>query len=270
MSTPVYTINVLHLANLGNTDASFLVNKYHPGEKIPVPTYAYLITGPGIPPMIVDTGVKESMPEIMARVDMTCEIRPEMTCKAQLAKFGYKLEDVKAVLHTHLHIDHAGNDDLFPNAKIIMPRKEIMCAVADLMDEQYPAEYITYLVEQIHVPGKVRLIDDTLEIAPGIVLEPTEGHTWGSMNIKVNTRKGLAIICGDVIYSEELQCRNNPVFEDVTAQNNYEIQSFGSRSTGNYWNLWAAKAGVVKVMTEADVVLPIHDPAVVETYGYEI
>jgi hypothetical protein len=38
----------------------------------------------------------------------------------------------------------------------------------------------------------------------------------------------------------------------------------------NYWNLWAAKAGVTKVMTEADVVLSIHDPQVVEKYGYEI
>jgi glyoxylase-like metal-dependent hydrolase (beta-lactamase superfamily II) len=270
MTKPIYKINVLHTADLGQIDASFLVNKYHPGEKKPVPTYSYLITGENIPPMLVDTGVKESMPEIMGRLGMTAEIRPDMTYESQLAKFGYTLEDIKIILHTHLHIDHSGNDDKFPNAKIIMPRKELMFAVADIMDAQYPPEYITYLVEQIHVPGKVRLIDDDLEIAPGIKLELTEGHTWGSMNIKVNTKLGLAIICGDVIYNENLQCRTNDIFPEIEAHNKWSIQGFGDRSTGNYWNLWAAKAGVTKIMTEADVILPIHDPLVVEKYGYEI
>ena len=92
-----------------------------------------------------------------------------------------------------LGVDHAGNDDYFTNAKIIMPRKELMFAVADMMDAQYPPEYITYLVEQLHVPGKMRLIDDEQELYPGILLEPTEGHTWGSMNVHVNTSRGLAI-----------------------------------------------------------------------------
>lgn len=270
MSNPIYKINVLHVADLGGIDSSFLVNKFNPGEKMSVSTYSYLITGEGIPPMLVDTGVKESMPEIMNRLGMTAEIREDMTYKSQLAKFGYKIEDIKVILHTHLHIDHAGNDDLFINAKIIMPRKELMFAVADLMNAQYPPEYITYLVEQIHISEKVRLIDNDIDIAPGIRLEITDGHTWGSINIKVNTKKGLAIIYGNVIYDETLQCRKNPVFTEIEAHNNYEIQGFGDRSTRNYWNLWAAIAAVTKIMSEADIVLPIHDPLVVKKYGYEI
>jgi glyoxylase-like metal-dependent hydrolase (beta-lactamase superfamily II) len=270
MSKPVYKINVLHIANTLKNDASFVVNKYSPGKKIKLPTYSYLITGEGIEPMLVDTGIKESMPDIMSRVGMGAEITEDMKLEAQLAKFGYKFEDIKYILHTHLHIDHAGNDDYFTNAKIIMPRKELMFSVADIMDAQYPPEYITYLVEQLHVPGKIRLIDNDLEIAPGITLEITDAHTWGSMNIKVNTKKGLAIICGDVIYDSTLQCRKNEEFPEVEAHNAWDIQGFGDRSTGNYWNLWAAKAGVVKVMTEADVLLPIHDKTVVEKYGYEI
>jgi len=218
----------------------------------------------------VDTGVKESQLDIMHRLGMTATQTPEQTYEAQLAKWGYKKEDIKVILHTHLHIDHAGNDDMFPNAKIIMPRRELMFSVADIMDAQYPPEYITYLVQQIHVPGKVRLIDNDAEIAPGIILEITDGHTWGSMNIKVNTRKGLAIICGDVIYDEIFQCRKNPMYPEIEAHNKYEIEAFGDRSTGNYWNLWAAKAAVQKVVREADVILPIHDPLVVKKYGYEI
>ena len=272
MSKPIYKINVLDIADMNN-DYSFLVNKYEPGVKKPlVPTYSYLITGEGIPPILVDTGVREDGVDYLARVGLSAYPKSEKTYESQLAKFGYKKEDIGVIIHTHLHVDHAGNDYQFPQAKIIMCRKELMFSVADMMDEQYPAEYITYLAEQLHVPGRIRLIDDVAEIAPGIVLEPTEGHTWGSLNIKVNTAKGLAICCGDVIYDEILQCHQNKVFTEITAHANHPsgIELFGDRTTGNYWNLWAAKAAVQKVMREADVVLPSHDLRVVETYGTEI
>nr|MBQ6241870.1 MBL fold metallo-hydrolase [Lachnospiraceae bacterium] len=265
---PVYKINVLHVANVINSDQSNHVLKYHQGEKCNSPTYSYLITGENIPPMLVDTGIMERFPQIMRRLGMDGVILK--TYEEALGELGYKLEDIKVILHTHLHIDHAGNDDLFPNAKIIMPRKELMFAVAGIMDEQYPAEYITYLVEQSHVPGRMRLIDCDINIAPGIRLEINEAHTWGSMNICVNTRKGLAIMCGDVIYDETLQCHENDVFLDVAEQCKNPIQGFGDRPTGNNWNNWAAKMGVVDVMSKADVVLPSHDPRVVQLYGYEI
>ena len=151
-----------------------------------------------------------------------------------------------------------------------LPQEGDDVSVADIMDAQYPPEYITYLVEQLHVPGRVRLIDDAQELYPGIFLEPTEAHSWGSMNIHVNTKQGRAILCGDVIYSEHLQCMRNDIFVEIQAHAAHDAFPFGDRSTGNYWNLWAAKAGVQKVKAEADLVLPIHDPLVVERYGYEI
>ncbi len=267
---PTHQIKVLDLGDIHGVDASFLVNKYNPGEKITVPCYAYLIVGESIPPILVDTGIKEDQLDIMARVGMTATQRPDQKLSYQLAKFGLDFDDIEVILHTHLHIDHCGNDRMFPKCKIIFPRKEMMFSVADIMDAQYPPEYITYLVEQIHVPGRVRLIDDAQELYPGIYLEPTEAHSWGSMNIHVNTKQGRAILCGDVIYSEHLQCVRNDVFVEIQAHARHDAFPFGDRSTGNYWNLWAAKAGVQKVMAEADLVLPIHDPTVVERYGHEI
>lgn len=267
---PMHQIKVMDIGDIGGVDASFLVNKYSPGKPVTAPCYAYLIIGETIPPIIVDTGIKEDQLDIMGRLGMTGTQRPDQKLSYQLAKFGLDFNDIEVILHTHLHIDHAGNDRLFTNAKIIFPRRELMFSVADLMDAQYPPEYITYLVEQIHVPGKVRLIDYPMKLFPGILLEPDEGHTWGSMNIKVNTKQGLAVICGDVIYDERLQCQENEIFPEIGKHAAHSAFPFGDRSTGNYWNLWAAKAGVQKVMAEADIVLPIHDPLVVEKYGYEI
>ena len=269
---PTYKIKVMEIAETANTDWSFTLDKYLPGKKKPKGiVYSYLIVGDNIPTIMVDTGIKEDQFEIMERLGLLeAHQKPEQKISRQLERFGLNYSDIKVILHTHLHMDHAGNDHLFPNAKIIFPRKEMMFSVAGLQGSQYPPEYITYLVTQLHIPGRVRLIDDTLELFPGIVLEPTESHTWGSMNIKVNTKKGLAIICGDVIYHETLQCHKNEVFQDVTKHSEHPAFPFGDHPTGNHWNLWAATAGVQKIMAEADVVLPIHDLLVVQKYGYEI
>ena len=59
----------------------------------------------------------------------------------QLARYGVKPKDVRYILHTHNHIDHAGQDDKFPmTTTVCMQRKELEHSVSGLMTEQYPAE----------------------------------------------------------------------------------------------------------------------------------
>ena len=125
---------------------------------------------------------------------------------AQLAKHGLSREDVRYVLHTHLHIDHAGYDDQFPmdGTTVVINRRELEYSVSGLMGEQYPAPYIKHLVDRLHHPGALRLLDlevvDYEEIIPGVRCQAAGGHTEGSMNILVDTDEGVACICGDVIY----------------------------------------------------------------------
>lgn len=270
MGKPVYKINILQVGDLEGVDASFLCHHYMPGNPKPAPVYAFLITGENISPILVDTGIAENVPNVMARLGMKDITSEEMKIGAQLKKFGYKPSDIKVLLHTHLHIDHAGNDYQFENAKLIFARKELMWATSGIMGGQYPPEYIKYQIDQLHTPGKMRLLDGEAEIVPGIVMEPTEGHTWGSMLIKVNTKNGVAVICGDVIYNIDLQTQNNDIFVDPQAQRQNDVEAFGDLPTGNNWNLWAAKAAVQKVVREADIILPSHDPVIVEKYGYEL
>ena len=57
----------------------------------------------------------------------------------QLSKHGVRMGDVRFVLHTHLHIDHAGKDDLFPmNTTVVVDRRELEYPVSGLMHPQYP------------------------------------------------------------------------------------------------------------------------------------
>lgn len=266
MNTCTYQIHILNVADLVGLDSSFLMRAYKFGEKNTTPTYSFLITGENIPPILVDTGVKEYWAEHTECFEPYHMVADIHKYDEQLAKLGYKREDIKVILHTHCHIDHAGNDDLFPNARIIINRKELMWSVAGI-DPGYPAEYITYLVEQLSVPGKLRLFDDEFELFPGIVLQPTTGHTWGSTNIKVNTAKGVAVMCGDVIYSYKGQCVENDCVPDVAGQFNSVADAFGDWPTGNCWNWWEEIKAIQKINREADIILPSHDPMVLEKYG---
>jgi glyoxylase-like metal-dependent hydrolase (beta-lactamase superfamily II) len=267
---PHYKINVLSVADVYMPYSFLLYHDFTP-EFVPVPTYMWLITGNGIPVTLVDTGVKEDTKTLTKYYPEMKGVTPpptkEKTIAYQLGKFGFKPEDIQVLLHTHLHVDHAGNDCMFPNAKMIISRKELMFSVAGI-DPGYPAEYISYIIEQLPEPGKLRLYDDDFELFPGIRLMITEGHTQGSTIISVPTSKGLAYICGDIIYNQLWQTRKHPHSKpDVEAQYNGVAEKFGDQISGNNWNIWEAKKAMAKIMREADIVLPSHDPYVMETYG---
>ena len=89
----------------------------------------------------------------MQRLGMTGWISEEQKIENQLARYGVNLTDVRYVLHTHNHIDHAGQDDRFPmTTTVCMQRKELEHSVSGLMTEQYPAEYVKHHVDRLHTP----------------------------------------------------------------------------------------------------------------------
>ena len=55
---------------------------------------------------------------------------PEEGCVNQLKKSGFSTDDVKFVLHSHLHLDHSGACGNFPKARHLVQRREIDWAFA--------------------------------------------------------------------------------------------------------------------------------------------
>src|SRR6266404_765461 len=147
-------IKLLNLIDI-ELDSSFLVLARNMGVRVKVPTFGFLILG-GDDPIMVDTGAAST--EIMHRLGMLGWISEEQVLENQLANFGLAPADVRWVLHTHLHIDHAGQDDRFPNTTtVVINRRELEHSVSGLMGEQYPAEYIKHLIDRLHTPGALRL-----------------------------------------------------------------------------------------------------------------
>jgi glyoxylase-like metal-dependent hydrolase (beta-lactamase superfamily II) len=134
-------IKILDLGDI-SLEASFLVLGHGCGTVATVPTFGYLILG-GEEPVLVDTGFRD--PEIMAKLGMTGTVTGEQGLDRQLAKHGLRKSDVRWIVHTHLHIDHAGLDHEFPldTTTVVVNRRELEYSVSGIMGEQYPADYIS-------------------------------------------------------------------------------------------------------------------------------
>ncbi|MFY9349022.1 MAG: N-acyl homoserine lactonase family protein [Sphingobium sp.] len=250
-------IKVLDLGDI-ELESSFLVHARNCGSIAKVWTFGYLILG-GEAPVLVDTGYRNL--EIMARLGMVAVQTPEQVLEQQLAMHGLKYGDIKYVAHTHLHIDHAGKDDLFPdNTTVVVNRRELEYAVSGLMGAQYPPEDIKHLIDRLHTKDALRLLDLEItggeELMPGVICVPAGAHTEGSMNILVETAEGIANICGDVIYDI-----NDQVVEPL-----YQVNASEPATTGNHGCTKREEKGAIKkVLNSCRFVLPMHDrPAVVD------
>jgi glyoxylase-like metal-dependent hydrolase (beta-lactamase superfamily II) len=251
-----YEIKLLDLMDV-DVESSFLVLAHDMGIVTRAKTWAYLLLG-GDDPILVDTGA--SSPEIMARLGMTGHTSEEQRLEWQLAKHGVGLPDVRWILHTHTHIDHAGQDDRFPEATVVMTRRELEFSASGLMGAQYPPEYVKHHIDRLHARRALRLLDLELtgpdEIFPGIVCELTGGHTEGSMNILVSTADGTACLCGDVMYDV-----HNSAVEPYHVALECEPQVTGNHALSKRHE----KAAIKKALNSGRYILTGHDyPARVE------
>ena len=250
-------IKILDLGDI-ELESSFLVLAHDCGVLIEVPVFGFLILG-GEDPIVVDTGF--SGPEIMGNVGMRGFLKGDQGMDKQLAKHGVQKSDVRWILHTHLHIDHAGKDSEFPmDTTVVINRRELEYSVSGIMGEQYPAVYIKHLVDRLHTPGALRLLDldvvDSEEIIPGVRCELAGGHTEGSMNVLVDTDEGTACICGDVIYDVV-----NQLIDPFLQVMYMDPAMTGNQGTSKRQE----KAAMRKAVNSGRFVVPVHDrPAVIE------
>lgn len=254
----------IHALNLGNIeiDSSLLVLYRNHGRWVTIPCWGYLVLGGGEGPILVDTGYRNEWSlEIMG---MKGNILDGTGLENELAKHGLRPADIRYVIHTHLHTDHAGKDDIFPiqRTTVVVNRREVEVAAA-YGTFAYQPQDIKHVIDRIYTPGSAWLLDlkysGPVEVVPGVVCDLAGGHTEGSMNVLVETGDGVACICGDVIYNLQAQ-----IIEPT-----FQLQFREPRTTGNSDLSIAQERGAVKkVLNSGRWILPMHDqPVKVDTGG---
>jgi glyoxylase-like metal-dependent hydrolase (beta-lactamase superfamily II) len=123
---------------------------------------------------------------------------------AGLARAGVAPEAVDAVIFTHLHLDHVGWNftraadgiprPTFPNARYIVHRPE--WDYWQTRDWPYLPRRVWPLAET----GQLDLVADDHEVAPGVQLLATPGHTPGHVSVLVQDGREGAVITGDAAH----------------------------------------------------------------------
>lgn len=118
-----------------------------------------------------------------------------------LAELGVAAADVTDVVLTHLHYDHAGNYDAFPNATFHLQDREMAHATGRHMGQAitrgpYECEEVVGVVREVF-GGHVKFHDGDAEIAPGISLHRIGGHAPGLQVVRVATARGPVVLASD-------------------------------------------------------------------------
>jgi glyoxylase-like metal-dependent hydrolase (beta-lactamase superfamily II) len=150
----------------------------------PFPIVAHAVTHrDGV--FLFDTGIGEGNQEVEEL--FSPERHP---IEDALAAHGIAMADVTAVANCHLHLDHSGQNGLFPERPIFVQRDE--WAMVHEPDYTVP--------EWIDIPGlSYEVIDGETEVAPGLRLIPTPGHAPGHQSLGVATSEGLVAIAGQAV-----------------------------------------------------------------------
>lgn len=111
---------------------------------------------------------------------------------AALHGVGIDERDVIAIVNSHLHFDHCGQNRVFPNVPVWVQQAEY-----DLIDT--PRFTISEWA-QIDVDRR-RTIDGDAEIADGVSIIATPGHTPGHQALVVTDAETTTVLAGQCCYT---------------------------------------------------------------------
>ena len=131
-------------------------------------------------------------------------VRQEDAIVLQLQRLGFEAGRVRAIFATHLHLDHAGGVDDFPNAEVIVSQAELKT--------YWDASSLAYRARDLARAGRIRAIalDETPSYGfPGsadplgdgrVVMLDASGHTPGSVAVALRGPRGTFVHVGDAVY----------------------------------------------------------------------
>jgi glyoxylase-like metal-dependent hydrolase (beta-lactamase superfamily II) len=183
-------------------------------------------------------------PKYEAKEQDIFAIDPEIWLLPRLRAAGVEADTITDVVLTHLHFDHAGGlthavdgrlAPALPNARICVQRREHDDARANfgVMTATYRAENFTPL-DDAH---RWQLLDGEADLAPGVRVLPTPGHTRGHQAVVLTGRERTLVYGGDVL----------PTRAHVGAAYNmaYDLFPLENRATKQRLLAWAAERGAL-------------------------
>jgi len=192
------------------------------GRKIPIAWMFYAVKA-GTETILVDTGFSDAEEAKKFGVSL-------FPYQPALAAMGVTTDSVTKIVLTHTHFDHAANASIYPNATVIVNRRE---AKSPLLAKVRADRLVTF--------------DESYQVVDGMTVRRVGGHSKGSSYVDLMLGGKRFLLAGDEAYLPENVAELIPIgaFTD---------------SAANFKFLTMAKNSGATVLT-------FHDPALVKA-GY--
>jgi metallo-beta-lactamase class B len=177
--------------------------------------------------------------------------------EANIKALGFRIADVKLIVNSHAHWDHAGGIAALQRASGAVVAASASGALSLKSGTHGADDPQFYANSPVHVPkvGKVQVVADgeTVNVGPiGITAHLTPGHTPGSTSWSWTSCEGQR--CMNVVYADSL----NPISRD----------GFNFTGKGQSPDISASfAASIAKVAAlKCDILLSAH-PSLADTFG---
>ncbi len=215
---------------------------------MPLDYYVWAIHRDDGPPIVVDTGFGAEAALRRGRTILR-------SVSQGLRDAGVDIDAVEDVIVTHMHYDHAGSLDIFPNARFHIQDAEMAFCTGRAMGNgairaPFDVEPVTEMVRHVFAE-RVVFHAGSESIAPGIQVHHASGHTFGLQFVEVATARGPIILASDTahLYANLIRRIPFPIVIDVEA--------------------YLAALDRIAAMAPLTHIIPGHDPLVLELFPQE-
>jgi 4-pyridoxolactonase len=171
-----------------------------PGDQVRIPSYGVLV-GHDDGLFLFDTGFGLEHTSRVLPFELP-EQNEEQTIPKQLELCGLSVPDVTTLVNSHLHFDHVGGNGHFEGTGVrnVVHAREIAQA-----RNHEPFEHFGYSDTAWDYEGANLLpVTGDFELAPGIHLYETPGHTVGHYSVLLTGGRGKPMLFPlDVVYTGE-------------------------------------------------------------------
>jgi glyoxylase-like metal-dependent hydrolase (beta-lactamase superfamily II) len=204
-----WTVIAVRYGTLETTrsEAYYRYHSYGEPDGPQVLDYYFWILRRGDETILVDTGFD---PERGRGRGRTCLIEPAQA----MAVLGVGPETVSRVVLTHLHYDHTGNLDLFPDAELLVAARDLDFWLGPLarraqFAHAVEAEELGQVLAAVDA-GRVRRLEGGEELAEGVHAVLLGGHSPGQLALGIDAVAGWTVLASDALHFYEELERDRP------------------------------------------------------------